>query len=214
MEFSLLNTMTMITSKRKSGKSQLTRWLIMKERHKFSKIFLISPTETMNHHYEKIISKKNMYKTFSETWLKKLMDKMSKINDRKTNEDANHVLIILDDCALSIEKADKTMELLYSIGRHYFISVILISQYLYQFSRTMRQNSDWVICGQGNAKTLQNLNEEFLFGNITKDEFNDMYKDATSNHGFLLINTCSVKDNNDLNSIYGILRTPEKYLKI
>ena len=40
-----------------------------------------------------------------------------------------------------------------------------------------------------------------------------MYYRATSNYGFLLINNNSTKSNNDLNSIYGVIKTPKEYIK-
>ena len=52
---------------------------------------------------------------------------------------------------------------------------------------------------------------EFLMGNLSKKEFIDMYYDSTSDYGFLMINNNSIKDNEDLDEIYGIIKTPENF---
>jgi hypothetical protein len=70
-----------------------------------------------------------------------------------------------------------------------------------------------MLVGQINSQGLDILTSEFIAGEITKQEFIKMYYKATSNYGFLLINNNSTKSNDDLHSIYGILRTPEKYAK-
>jgi hypothetical protein len=40
-----------------------------------------------------------------------------------------------------------------------------------------------------------------------------IYHDAIKDYGFLLINCNSVKDTSNLNSIYGVLKTPPEYIK-
>jgi hypothetical protein len=49
-------------------------------------------------------------------------------------------------------------------------------------------------------------------GNLSKKEFIEMYYDSTSDYGFLMINNNSIKDNEDLDEIYGIIKTPEKFV--
>ena len=40
-----------------------------------------------------------------------------------------------------------------------------------------------------------------------------MYNNSTGNYGFLLINNVSSEGNDDLDSIYGIIRVPKQYIK-
>jgi hypothetical protein len=53
------------------------------------------------------------------------------------------------------------------------------------------------------------LADEFLMGSIDKKAFLDMYHRLTKDYSFLLMNNNSVKDDSDLNSIYGALKCPE-----
>jgi hypothetical protein len=70
-----------------------------------------------------------------------------------------------------------------------------------------------MLVGQINSQGLDILTSEFIAGEITKQEFIKMYYKATSNYGFLLINNNSTKCNDDLCSIYGVLRTPSDFVK-
>jgi hypothetical protein len=91
--------------------------------------------------------------------------------------------------------------------------VIITAQYLYQIPPVVRNNMDFILAGQGNRKSLQLLTDDYLLGNIDTKEFEKMYYRCTSNYHFLIINNNSVKDNDDLNTIYGTISTPPKYIK-
>ena len=64
-----------------------------------------------------------------------------------------------------------------------------------------------------NTQGLELLTSEYLFGNLTKKEFINMYHKNTTNYGFLVINNNCVKANDDINEIYGCLRVPQKFIK-
>jgi hypothetical protein len=67
--------------------------------------------------------------------------------------------------------------------------------------------------GQINSQGLEIFTSEFIAGDLTKQDFINRYYKATSNFGFLLINNNSTKSNDDLDSIYGVIRTPEEFIK-
>jgi hypothetical protein len=69
------------------------------------------------------------------------------------------------------------------------------------------------LVGQLNKQGLDILASEFLLGNISKQDFVKLYYNSTNDYKFLLINNNSTKSNDDLNEIYGKLKTPEKYIK-
>ena len=70
MDFTLLHKIVILCAKRNSGKSELLKALVEKEKHKFDTIFVISPTEHANHFYEKsgIVKKENIFQNWSEEW--------------------------------------------------------------------------------------------------------------------------------------------------
>ena len=51
MEITLKNKIIAFCAKRNSGKSQLLRYLLLKSKHLFKKIFVVCPTESVNKFY-------------------------------------------------------------------------------------------------------------------------------------------------------------------
>jgi ABC-type dipeptide/oligopeptide/nickel transport system ATPase subunit len=52
--FTIVNKTVGLVAKRNSGKSCLLKHLVESERHKFSKIFVVCPTEKINRFYSEI----------------------------------------------------------------------------------------------------------------------------------------------------------------
>jgi hypothetical protein len=71
----------------------------------------------------------------------------------------------------------------------------------------MRNNLDYIFCGQMNKQSIDLLTNEFLSGDIDKNEFIKMFNRCTKDYNFLVINNNSVKDD-DLNSVYGCIKAP------
>ena len=107
----------------------------------------------------------------------------------------------------------KSFKKLCTRGRHIKISVIITCQYIYQVPPVGRNNSDFILCSQMNTQGLDLLTSEFLFGNLSKKQFIEMYHRNTSNFGFLIINNNCAKNNDDLDEIYGCLRVPSNFIK-
>ena len=99
MEIQLRNKIICFTAKRNSGKSQLLRYLLLKSKHLFKKIFVVCPTEPVNRFYSDLIPKENIYDQYSEEWTESLIKKMTEINANKSEKEKKHILLILDDCA-------------------------------------------------------------------------------------------------------------------
>jgi hypothetical protein len=177
-------------------------------------MFLICPTEKITKFYDDIFKPENVFETYSDDWTTKLMDKMSRTNEGKPDKEASHVLLVLDDvCSDTDFHHSKTFKQIFTKGRHYKVSLFITCQYLYHVPPIFRSNVDWMLVGQINSQGLDILTSEFIAGEITKQEFIKMYYKATSNYGFLLINNNSTKCNDDLCSIYGVLRTPSDFVK-
>ena len=97
MEFQIKNKIICFTAKRNSGKSQLLRYMVNCSRSEFHKIFVICPTETVNHFYKDLVPKQNIFSQYKEEWVEKLIDKMTELNSGKNDNEAKHILLILDD---------------------------------------------------------------------------------------------------------------------
>ena len=214
MNFTLQNKIVSLIGKRNSGKSQMLRYLVKQQQALFKKIFVICPTESVNHFYKDLIPKENIFESYNEDWIDKLIKKLSEINAGKSDEVASHVLLILDDCCSDTNfHQSKSFKKLCTRGRHIKISVIITCQYIYQVPPVARNNSDFILCSQMNTQGLDLLTSEFLMGNISKKEFIDMYYRNTADYGFLIINNNCSSSNENLDEIYGNIKVPEKFIK-
>ena len=214
MEFTLLNKTICLIAKRNSGKSQMIRYLVSMQRNLFKSIIVICPTEKVNNFYSELVKKENIRDSWSEDWTEKLIEKMTRENANKSDENASHVLLIIDDCVSDVNfHQSKSFKKLFTRGRHIKISIIMTSQYIFQIPPTARNNCDYILTSQMNTQGLDLLTSEFLFGNISKKELISLYYKNTANYGFLIICNNCVKSNDDINEIYGSLRVPEDFIK-
>ena len=139
---------------------------------------------------------------------------MTKINAEKSDKDASHVLLILDDVAADHNfHASKSFRKLFVRGRHLKITIVITAQYPYMIPPVARVNADYMIVGQMNQQSLEIITSEYLAGNMNRKDFIQMYHDSTSNYNFLIINNNSIKDNSNLDEIYGTLKCPQEYIK-
>jgi len=214
MEFTLLNKIVSLIGKRNSGKSQMLRYLVLQQRPLFKSIFVVCPTESVNHFYRDLVKKENIFDSYNENWVEALIKKLTEVNSGKGEVDASHILLILDDCCSDTAfHQSKSFKKLCTRGRHIKISVIITCQYIYQIPPVARNNSDFILVSQMNTQGLDLLTSEFLMGTISKKEFIDLYHHNTKDYGFFLINNNCTKNNNDLDEIYGNIKVPQKFIK-
>ena len=202
IEFTLLNKTTALFGKRNSGKSVMARQLIEDEKHLFrNNIFLFSPTEKINHDYAGLVPPQHIYEEFSDSWGKKLLDKLSNM----TKPELKPILLIFDDCGSERDwTSSREFIKLFTRGRHLKISVLSCNQYVYQLPKICRSNLDFVLASQQPSQSLDILCDEFNIG-LKNDAFRELYKKATMDYGFLLINNSSTKDDK-IDSVFGRLK--------
>ena len=216
MNFTLKGNTTVIASLRHSGKSELARMLILKEKKKFDSIFVISPTNKCNCFYDFIDDQRNIIENYSDEWITQLFSSMEKLNLGKNekSDDAVHTLLVIDDSASGDGfKNSKSLERLFTIGRHFFISTVVICQRIKSLSTTCRINTIFLIVGTLNQQSKKILEDEYTLANIEKSKFQEIYRNAVKNFGFLIINN-SAGNQENLNSYYGSVRVPINKLKV
>ena len=213
MNFDILNKTLLVVAKRNSGKSQLIRYLIILNKPRFEKIFLICPTESINKFYSEDIDEKCIFDTYDEDFINNLITKMTFKNANKPSHEKHNILLIMDDCISDAQiKTSKPFEKLFTRGRHINISIIFVSQYLKAaVSPVIRNNIDFCLFSQTNAQGLKLIYDEFNY-NLTKNEFYDLFYKATKDYSFLIINNNSVK-NGEKAEIYACIKTPQEYIK-
>ena len=206
--FTIMNKTVGLVAKRNSGKSCLLKYLVESEKHRFSKIYAICPTEKINRFYSDIVNDECIFDSYEEKWVDKLINKMTEINSNKPNKERKNVLLILDDIVSDHNfHQSPTLKKLFIRGRHINIAIIITFQYLNLIPPVARNNMDFLFCGQMNKQSVDLLMSEFISGDISKEEFIQMFNRCTRDFQFLVINNNSVKDD-DLNSIYGCIKTP------
>ena len=82
--FIIVNKTKALLAKRNSVKSSLLKYLVKAERHKFNKIFIVSPTEKINRFYNDIVEDDCIFDNYNQKWVNKIVDKMTEINSNKT----------------------------------------------------------------------------------------------------------------------------------
>ena len=212
IELNIVNKTISVVAKRNSGKSILIRYLVNQQKHLFSKIFVICPTESINHFYNTITHDDCIFDEWKEDWANQLIDIMTKTNANQPSNERKNVLIILDDCMSDIDfNQSKSLKKIYTRGRHFNLSIIATCQYLNSLPKICRSNCDTLISGQMNLCSIEMLASEYC-SNLSKREFITLFNKTTKDYGFLVINNNSVKDNENLNCIYGQIKTPSNYL--
>ena len=207
-----------ICAKRGSGKSELVKYLLQSYYKEFDKIVIISATENINKFYQQMpfIDPKFIYDKYDESFVNGLMKAMARKNEglKKGNKNMKHVLLILDDiCSSFNTHSSQSLEKLFTTGRHYGISVVIVQQYICSIPPIVRNNCDYICVSQMNKQGLDLLSTQYLFGNIEAKEFKQLYLKSTSNYGFMIICSKCAKSNNDLNEIYGVIRVPAEFIK-
>ena len=191
---------------RGSGKSVLTISLMEKLDSYFDNIIVFSPTCELDHKYKMYFEKIdrefefgiNIFKEYSENILKKILNKIKKINKNKPFKDKVRTLILFEDIICSLPKNQKrtVFNKLLLNNRHYNVSIIINSQAIHLFDSNLRKNCSQIcLWNTMNTLELKNYYEEFaaILGSTMKEQrenFLKIFYYATREpHSFLYINT-------------------------
>jgi len=207
MKIELVDKTLIFCASRGSGKTILMKWLIEKQKDSFQEIFLISPTETINSQFKDIVKEEFIYDEYDEKWMESLINKMTELNKGKEKkEDKTHILLILDDCCSDSNLSKMpSFKKIFTRGRHCGITIFVAAQYVFHVKPIIRSNCDYFIVGQMNNSSIDKLCEEYLRGDITKNQFKSLYYKNTQDFNFLVINNQTTSQN-DLASIYGKIK--------
>ena len=140
-------------------------------------------------------TKKSVQEDFSTTKINKILEHQKKSKD---SNNPKQCLIILDDTiGQKLDISFKTnLDLLFSRGRHYNISIIFISQYIKNYiSTTIRNNIDYLLFSVNNYNVIKIIYDLVVYnGNIK--EFIKFVNEKTKNYTFLIYNNLNYSDNN------------------
>jgi hypothetical protein len=120
----------------------------------FDYIVLFSSTALLTKDFE-CLPKKAILEDFSTTKINKILEYQKKA---KESQNPKQCLIILDDTiGQKLDITFKTnLDLIFSRGRHYNISIIFISQYIKNYiSATIRNNIDYLLFSVNNYNVIK-----------------------------------------------------------
>ena len=210
MIIDLINKITIFVGKRNSGKSILMKYMMDQNQNDFTKMYLFSPSESVNNFFTSIVKKECIFDQYSEKWMSTLITKMTEINKGKTQKDSTfkNVLIILDDLGSDVNfHSSKSLSIITARGRHLGISIFIALQHLNSCPPLLRSNCDYVFCGKLSRNSIELLIENYHTGEIDRKEFICMYNQSTIDYSFLVIyNNATIS--NDLNLIYTSIKVP------
>lgn len=216
MDLDIQNKTILCCAKRGSGKSVLCKYMVEHNKDKYEKIFVISPTEKIGHHYQKegLVPPNCIFDEWSEEWALNLTKQLQKINANKAKKEMKMVLLILDDIFADVDfHHSPILKSIFMRSRHYGLGVFSLVQTLTSAPPYARINSDWVILGQINHASVALAADEFLSGDLDKAGFIKLFNRSTTDHQFLVINNNSISNSTDLNQIYGIIKVPDEYVE-
>lgn len=125
-----------------SGKTtQITHLLENKEFKKQFKnnIFLFSPTSFSDKSYKGLLKDKNIFEDYDEEIIKEIMEESKSLIKEDKGKKKTPILLILDDAITDIQR-NGILNVLFTKGRHFNISLILSTQQAHLCTPCMRLN--------------------------------------------------------------------------
>jgi predicted AAA+ superfamily ATPase len=99
MNLDIIDKNIVACAKRNSGKSVLIKYLIECNKDKFSKIYIVCPTNSINQYYNSITDEDCIMDDYNEEWTELLIKKLSKVNANKPKTEMKRCCLVLDDVA-------------------------------------------------------------------------------------------------------------------
>lgn len=188
-----LDTTTVLASKRNSGKTVTVINLIYNflNDYDFDYYIMMSNTAEFLEEYD-WMDKQFIYKWDDnvDTRINKLIEyqKQKRILHVTKGKPRVNCLMILDD--ITIGKKSKSLERLFTEGRHYYITLILSLQYpKYVCSKMIRNNIDYLFISELNDETLDALVKDCItISGIKKKDITQFITKNNGNYQFILFN--------------------------
>lgn len=178
-----------------SGKSVLLASLLSSDDMPYKKIFksnifMFSPTIHLQDpafSEVKNIKEGNIYSEYNENILAELISEQEENIKKLGKTKCPNICIVMDDCVHELPSTKKNLlKKLFFSGRHFNISLIILSQMYKSIDKSLRINSsDIILFETGNNNELRAIGEESA---IDPKEFIRIFKHATSEpYSFLVI---------------------------
>ena len=173
-----------IVSRRNCGKTHLMQYLTnhFLENKLFDLCILFSETAKLSGDFSEILPKQCIIPDFNQ----KSIDKIIKYQE-KVKSKGKQCLVIIDDSISCVDNSFQSLvNKLFSKGRHWNISIVLINQYIKNVvSTVVRSNIDYLLYSVNSTTVLEYLYELVIYdGN--KKEFIKWSQDNTKSFQFIM----------------------------
>lgn len=179
------NFAALIISKRASGKSFLCNYLIkhFSDNNRFDYYVLFSQTSHISGDFSCIPTNCH-FREFTERTLNKIFEYQEK---KKKSKTPKNCLIIVDDCVGAVgHQFAVLLDKLYTLGRHYLCSVVMLCQIAKNvITPTIRNNVDVWLFSINNRTTIDVLYENVVYDGDRK-KFYDFVKKNTTDYRFII----------------------------
>ncbi len=190
-----------ISGKRGGGKTSLARHLARSRVDAYTGIAMaMCGSQKVLQNWKKVIQPSYVFDPSCEK-LQEIIDGQNKLVELYGENNFPPELkikLVLDDCGtLRWFMHSAQLKYIAANGRHLFIDVVLVAQYLYQLATEIRENIDYLFMFRtGNIKNVKTIHAEFL----TCTELRvvaALMKDVTKNFGCLVINNVNSQSIHD-----------------
>jgi hypothetical protein len=177
--------------KRRSGKSVGMKNMAYLLKDQIANTLVISQTEKVNGFYQEFLPRIFVHSAYNPLLLLKLFqrqEKLAKMKEAGVIKDFEYVLVILDDVISDpIIRNDPMLIKSFTEGRHFHLTVMLVSQYPKAVNTRVRGNSDFAfIFRTSSPAQLESLYEDFG-GPLEKKVFMAMMKRYTEGHSCVVV---------------------------
>ena len=173
-----------IISRRNCGKTHMMQYLAdnLLQNKLIDLCILFSETAHLSGYFSEILDKKQILNNFNETSINKIIKYQEKVKSK-----GKQCLIIIDDSISCVDKHFQSLiNKLFSKGRHWNISIVLINQYIkHAISPIVRSNIDYLLYSVNSVSILTYIYDLVIYdGNIK--EFIKWSQDNTKDFQFIM----------------------------
>ena len=154
----------------KSGKSYLIKYLISTYKNQFDHCIIFSNTAKMNKEYNHLgkLIKLNIFN------YNNIEQKLTYFLNAKTVIKDEKILMIFDDIGGGLKLNSNLIFHLFSMYRHYNISVIYSIQYITKCPTVLRELGEYICVFKQNSLNAKKHCHDWYFNDLTMNEYSNM----------------------------------------
>lgn len=173
---------------RRTGKTTWLTWFLYTQQGKFDHVVCFSATN-FSGHYAQHMNPKLCYNTYDEEVLEKVLE----IQKNTPKSERARVLVILDDVIdqEGLLRRSRALKALFSMGRHYSVSVVVCTQYAKCIPTSWRRNVDFACIFYTFSRDMSDIYYREYGMLLSRCQFNSVLTSATKDYRALVVRPCT-----------------------